>query len=555
MNLIRIAKLTKRLIELLIAIFIASSCNTSENLRENFDAPSVNITISGVKTDGGIDDNLQKIEQPTERRGKNRSITTSNQGDIQEFIIPFSDNMIIQASLVPDGMTGTTRATETTPLGNGVKYSVVVYNGNGNFVSKTDYTYDSSSQTHGSIKNLNQGETYTFIVYSVNSTSSLPSVTNQNNLSTAGLSGISEDLMFFKQAVAIQSGVNNISVILKHKFSLITSKLSVDPSIGGSITSFIPPIIKPACISADISFADESLEYNNKKTTESEVSFGSLGTGVGSITSTPTLIINPATSSGTYEIGSITVNNSTNSVVLQNVKINPGYKYNLNLNFKIPCTKDTGVSFNVDGSAKPQTINAPKADYGFVFDIYSLDNSFNMTINGTPLATKELQFEIYGGGTTTPQPLPQNVRFADGDYWEMLLTQNPNITMPGSYLTTGDYRRKIPSIFNMNSSRIQSPNNIVIRVVIDYQGNVSLYGSKSQNGGGTLYPLVLDASKRFETRVSPSWNNVTWDETAPTFNKITWNPDGDNTVVISQKPIGTTYMVGYGYGKQIINCN
>ena len=176
---------------LFIVILLLGACTDSKDGTNGMDESSVTITISGVTDDG---QNLRNALAPDL--------------SVQTFVVPYDDNMVIYASLEPENKSitdrsGTTRATEITPLDNGIKYSVVVYDNNGNFVSKTDYTYDSSSQTHGSIKNLNQGEAYTFIVYSVNSTSSLPSITNRNNLSTARLSGISEDLMFFKQAVTI----------------------------------------------------------------------------------------------------------------------------------------------------------------------------------------------------------------------------------------------------------------------------------------------------------------------------------------------------------------
>ena len=44
-----------------------------------------------------------------------------------------------------------------------------------------------------------------------------------------------------------------------------------------------------------------------------------------------------------------------------------------------------------DGS--PQTFTQPATNFGFVFDIFELDNSFTLNINGTDLATSEIQFQ------------------------------------------------------------------------------------------------------------------------------------------------------------------
>ncbi|PUB26364.1 hypothetical protein C8J95_11147 [Elizabethkingia sp. YR214] len=45
------------------------------------------------------------------------------------------------------------------------------------------------------------------------------------------------------------------------------------------------------------------------------------------------------------------------------------------------------------------------ANAGFTFEVYELDNSFNLNINGVDLANQEIQFESGISG------LPQNIRF------------------------------------------------------------------------------------------------------------------------------------------------
>ena len=493
----------QQIISCLFILQLISCSNIDENKGNPDSLITVEINIDGVE--------IAADDSSTIRSGVDSFSNT------QEFIIPFDEQIAAYATLTDEITTNNseenlTRVSNVSALENNIRYGVVVYNVQGKQVYKETCTYPSSV----AIDHLHEGESYTFIVYSVNSTTSLPDIQG-STLSEAMLNNVSEDLMFSKQTICLQLGDNNIKVTLKHKFSLITSKLSVDPTIGGAITSFIPPVIKPTCTSANLCLSDESLTYNSVKSGGTKVVFGDLGKGVGSITSTPTLLINPATSSGTYEIGSITVNNSTNNVTLSNVKIIPGHKYNLNLNFKIPCTQDVGTNgiFNVDASKKRQTIDAPGADYGFVFDIYYLDNSFNMEINGTKLATTELQFE------RNYSALPQNVKFKDGSYCE---------------------DGNVPDIWKLNRANSKSPteavvNLPVIRLVISKDGVVSMYGVKKNPAEDpTLYPLVLDTSK---TR----------------FNTITWNKSGDNKVVISQTNINVTQMIGYGYGKKIVKCN
>lgn len=146
-------------------------------------------------------------------------------------------------------------------------------------------------------------------------------------------------------------------------------------------------------------------------------------------------------------------------------------------------------------------ITQPSSTGGFTFDIYVLDNSFNMKINGVKLASEEIQFQSAGLG-----PNAINVKFLDGDRY--------TIEVPQIHTITG------------------SANNPLIRVIIDPMGAISLYGSKSS--GGVLYPLVLFNGN--------------------SFNNITWNTSGSNEIAVTQKITGPTSMTGSGYGVNVTPC-
>lgn len=138
---------------------------------------------------------------------------------------------------------------------------------------------------------------------------------------------------------------------------------------------------------------------------------------------------------------------------------------------------------------------------GFVLDIFELDNSFNMNINGTQLATQEIQFQ---DGITG---LPQNIQFVDGTIWE---------------------HGGIPAIWELTGTA-EHP---IVRVVIDKNGNVTLYGSKSS--GGELMKLELFNGN--------------------TLNNISWHESTDNIVEVSQIVNELTEISGIGYGRNIIDC-
>lgn len=166
-----------------------------------------------------------------------------------------------------------------------------------------------------------------------------------------------------------------------------------------------------------------------------------------------------------------------------------------------PCTEQIlGQDFSVSGGVT-QTFTMPGTDYGFQFDIYKLDNSFNMSINGVQLATSEIEFQ----SNLTPAP-GINIRFTDGDRYELNTEE--------IWLMTGTAAAPL------------------IRVIISPTGMVNMYGSKVS--GGPFYPLELFNGNDFNT--------------------ISWNPTSSNTVIITQNVVYTTNMSGRGYGLKLVPC-
>ena len=149
------------------------------------------------------------------------------------------------------------------------------------------------------------------------------------------------------------------------------------------------------------------------------------------------------------------------------------------------------VNFSV-ANGNSQTFSAPAADLGFIFDVYTLDNSFTLTVNGASISSSKLEFQ--------PNQT-DNVRFVDGNTYG-------NGTVPQIYTMTG------------------TAANPLVRIIIHKNGAISMYGSKTS--GGPLFPLQLY-----------NGNN---------FNTIIWNQTSANTVVVSQVVVGATYISGRGNG-------
>ncbi len=121
-----------------------------------------------------------------------------------------------------------------------------------------------------------------------------------------------------------------------------------------------------------------------------------------------------------------------------------------------------------------------------IIDFISIDNSFNLTINGTDIAT-EFQFQPGAPGNFA--------RFDTG-------------------FTYG--QAGIPQLWSLTGTAA----NPVLRVFIDADGNLELFGA--QSSGGALVELTLD--------------------TPPTT--VPWNPTGNNTISIGQFVTGPTNMNG-----------
>lgn len=163
---------------------------------------------------------------------------------------------------------------------------------------------------------------------------------------------------------------------------------------------------------------------------------------------------------------------------------------------------DYFVTAAFDNTASPTTpfnFSAPAADLGFVFDVFRLDNSFILNVNGQTISTTKLEFQ---------SDQTDNVRFLDGSRYGF---------------------GGVPEIYQMTGTA----DNPLIRIIIHKNGSINMYGSKV--AGGPLFPLQL-------------YNGNA-------FNNIIWNQSADNSIILTQTIVGTTYITGRGRGVKNGNCD
>lgn len=463
--------------------------NTTDNRQV-----SVKMNLSGSEGDIETSEKLASV--------KNNLASTG----IQTQTIPYDNTYSITATLVPvkSSLSGTAALNPmaaATELKSGIRYKVLVYDSNSKLVDQKEFVYK-QNETDGFM--LDGGKTYTFVAFSVNSTNAAdtPTVTNPDNLSTAMLSNISKDLMYYKIVKTVTGNApNTLDVVLKHQFTRITTNIDASQvESTGIITRVNSPVFSGGNASAQLQFNnDAQLSYTGSNTT----SFNFPNINQPKITSDPAIIIGNTPNGASLNIGNLIIDGtSKNNVLFSNLKITPRSQYNLNLKFT-PCTK-----FNMNPTPFDQDASVTSKYFGFngipdrfIVDFTYVDNSFSFLVNGTRITADEIQFDS-GGGTI-------NIQFPDGAKWGQ----------------SGG----IPAIYNIAAN---SPTAPVIRVVIDRNGNTTFYG-KRQSGDLVLEPLTYTGTGGIK--------------------KITWT-SGYNEVYISQVASGPTRIKGTGYGKQNITC-
>ncbi len=126
---------------------------------------------------------------------------------------------------------------------------------------------------------------------------------------------------------------------------------------------------------------------------------------------------------------------------------------------------------------------------GFVFDITRIDNSFNLSVNGTQLTSAEINF----------YSVLRNVEFVDGTYY-------------------GD--GGINQVWQITWTTPANPETPLIRIIVDANGKLKMFGSKTLNG--PLEPMVFT-------------NGLT-------LNTVSWSPT--NNFILGQAVSGSTFMQG-----------
>ncbi|MCT3832520.1 hypothetical protein HZP56_07680 [Elizabethkingia anophelis] len=438
-----------------------------------------------------------------------------------------------------------------TPItGSNIKYRMIVYKtSDGSRIGSKTYTINAGVSVPDDGNDLYLDHTagnYSFVILSYG-TNVLPADV-AGSLGSASLTGISgdSDLMYFrKDNVTLVKGSNPLNAVLQHMFSQITVKLdATNVSPGNGIQSITPATIsRHRTANNSINLSDGTITYSATDIGSRTLDFSGNATTSAVWTAKPALIVNPGT--GGAEAPVLTLTNMTVGAKVKTQTINgllvkPGAKYNLNITFK--CTSDALPTYNFtmsdpgggsrNGNVITQrfTPDAPAADAGFTFEVYKLDNSFNLSINSQNISNNEVQFEYISQGQT----YPQNIRFkSDRALWGI---------SPG-----------VSQIYNMDGTTT-APKTSIAQIIIATDGTVTMMGRRSLT-------LPLEPIEMYDPNTgTPSGTgsaraiSIAKTATVVPFNKVTWNSTATNVVIASMIIQNATALEAFGHGSKIIPC-
>lgn len=317
---------------LLTILLILTSCRNSDTENHPIEGGKAVVKINM----GGSD---FETENPGLLASVNKNFNNGLQSQKNE--IQLNKDLVMVAELVPEtssiqakaslnGGPVNTTSIEELPLN--TAYKVAVFDASGNYVTERDYIYGQEASTPE--LSLDGGSQYTFIAYSASYALTLPIITFSNpankTLATASLNvrGIDDVTYFRKDMVVSGNSINYLDIVLKHKQSQITTK--VDASLTGYNISAINAWLRPFATNSIMQLSDGSIAQSGG-TGEIFINIAS-GLNTPIVTGKP-IILNTNTNTGSLRFASITIGSvtQTNLTVLNNLKITPGVKYNLNI--------------------------------------------------------------------------------------------------------------------------------------------------------------------------------------------------------------------------------
>ncbi|MEH7889267.1 hypothetical protein [Elizabethkingia meningoseptica] len=334
------------IIPLLLITFILFSCRTTDTENKiSGGAALININLQGSE--------FEDAGEVNTKASANKNMPLKK--GVQQQEIPFSKDITLQASLNPvvSSMAKAAQASydknivaAVENVQSGIKYRLVVYDANGNYVTQRLYTR--GREANAPVLQLDGESTYSFVVYSFNTTADIPEVatntTLNSNISFTGLNSTSDLMYYFTRFKVSGSETNYLNVVFKHKFSQVTVKLDASELNSGNIGN-VTSGFAPHYTGATMRLSNGDIASRTSGAS-SAVVFPQ-GSPSPVKTADPTIINIADGEAMKYTINNITVGSESRSaLILDQLTVRPGFRYALNLKFKKPsvCTVEVSLA-------------------------------------------------------------------------------------------------------------------------------------------------------------------------------------------------------------------
>lgn len=379
----------------ILLVFFAQACSKD---KENVSGEAIlNINLLGV--------DVEDTSIPRSAFSPSLHMASSEENDNYTTYVKVNDSLILGAELkleekdkkrVTKKGSGISKLAATEQLGDQVRYKLLVYK-DGVLDQEVSYQV---GETKPSLQLLPQVP-YTFICFSMGTDEPLPTINNKESLATATISGISGtvDLMYYAaNNVILNPGTNNLNIVLKHKYSQVTTIINSSVGNIGTITNARLTTLRG---NNTLKISNGALTYGSTITAGSPVIFGA---GTTSKTSSPTIIASSG-ATGALNIGSLTLGGVTNSnITIGNLPLVPGQRYTLTISPKDPYELTPGkiwapgnLLYSYSASTGHSWYFATPTHHGHYFPFGKIYPVF--TDQGTPSAERTTGLVHYNSNT------------------------------------------------------------------------------------------------------------------------------------------------------------
>ncbi|MBE8712664.1 FISUMP domain-containing protein [Sphingobacterium hungaricum] len=276
------------------------------------------------------------------------------------------------------------------PIARAIKFRLIVYNKNGDFLQSKIYNISTSGAVtpeDGQPLSL-LSDQYTFVAYSYNNNIAPSESLNGTKINTTfNLSALTEtsDFMLFNSGLISVSHnqTTKLNIILKHMLSKITVVVDATATNGYLIRNIGTARLTSSRTGASVNFESQILTPTGG-TVNPTISFPTLNTSV--VTSTPISVTNNITN-GSLSIGSLNIGPLTSNTALNfaNINLLPGVHYRLIIKVNpkdafltesgIPAVRINGKiwmrhNLGANTTSDADLLNSPNANFQSLFGNY-----------------------------------------------------------------------------------------------------------------------------------------------------------------------------------------